>query len=235
VTIYHNFDLRIRPSGDGYEASVDSGFSHTFTLPFGNTELKEALLHERRDVLMGKESSEGFTKEKAKQFGTRLFNAVFDKKLARSLQQNLGEHTNVRLRLFLEKAPELAQLPWEYLYDDFDERWLALQRDTPIVRFLGAPQPIKPLSVEPPLRILVVVANPSLAGYAKLNVEQEILNVDEALGELELEGRVMVDYLKQATLDSWWSGVIISTPSLDRWDSEGHRLLSRYGRSDLLP
>jgi RNA-directed DNA polymerase len=32
-----------------------------------------------------------------------------------------------------------------------------------------------------------------------------------------------------------WSGVIISTPSLDRWDSEGHRLLSRYGRSDLLP
>jgi tetratricopeptide (TPR) repeat protein len=212
VTTYHNFDLRITRSGDNrdtYVASIDSlGFSNTFKLPFGDEELDEGLLHGSREILVERRNGRGFSQEGAKAFGERLFNAIFDVNLARGLQASLSEHDNVRLRLFLQEAPELAKLPLEYLYDPFLGRPLGLFRYTPIVRFLGAPQPIRPLLVEPPLRVLVVVANPSRAGYADLDVEREISNVEEAVNELELEGRVMVDYLRRATLDGFTARLV---------------------------
>jgi hypothetical protein len=51
------------------------------------------------------------------------------------------------------ECPELAGLPWEFLYDPRHNRFLAQSRHSPLVRYLDLPDPPQPLSVEGPLRV----------------------------------------------------------------------------------
>jgi len=57
--------------------------------------------------------------EAAKQFGARLFDSVFADEVRACLRSRLDEGSNqgkgLRIRLRLMDAPELADLPWEYL------------------------------------------------------------------------------------------------------------------------
>jgi hypothetical protein len=75
------------------------------------------------------------------------------------------------LRLRLADAPELANLPVEFLYDPRHNRFLGPIAPTRLVRYLDLPDPPHPLSVEGPLRLLVMISNPS--GYPILHVEHE--------------------------------------------------------------
>jgi len=201
VTTYRNFDVRFsRAEESSYRASVDKqGVSNSFKLPFAIDEASGNVLSVGREILIEGKRRRGLTKEEAEKRGKELFEAVFKEDLVRSLERSLGDRGNVRLRFFLEETPELAQLPWEYLYDDHYGP-LALHQGTPIVRFLGSRQPTEPLAVDPPLRILVVVANPKLPGYDALDVEGEMSRMEAALHELERNGLVWVDYVQKATL-----------------------------------
>jgi hypothetical protein len=62
-----------------------------------------------------------------------------------------------------------------------------------LVRYLTLPQPILPLAVEPPLRILVMAASPS--GVAALNLTQEQVRLAAALAPLVVQGRAEVVWL----------------------------------------
>ena len=66
--------------------------------------------------------------------------------------------------------PALADLPWEYLYDASRQNFLALSKETPIVRFLEVPEPIAPLAAPTPLNLLAVMASPS--DYDELDIER---------------------------------------------------------------
>ena len=125
-----------------------------------------------------------------REFGSKLYEAVFNDDmracLRRSLDQAGQEGKGLRIRLRLTDAPELNDLPWEYLYNPTLNRFLSLSVETPLVRYLDLPERIRPLAVQPPLRALVMISNPS--DVATLDVEEEWNRLSGALGDLEERG-----------------------------------------------
>jgi CHAT domain len=138
----------------------------------------------------------------AKQLGGQLFDAVFAgpvrECLRRSLDQADREHAALRIRLLLSGCPDLADLPWELLYDREDDSFLALSDRTPVVRYVQLPNPPRAIPVTLPLRILVVRSEPS--DYPPLNLATEWTQVAGALGGLADAGELALTELAAPTL-----------------------------------
>jgi pSer/pThr/pTyr-binding forkhead associated (FHA) protein len=100
--------------------------------------------------------------------------------------------------LNLTNVPELADIPWEYLYNPALDRFLALSVETPLVRYLDLPERVKPLEVKLPLRLLVMISSPD--NHPQLDVEQEWAKLKQALADLVRHGIVELERLKEATL-----------------------------------
>jgi DNA-binding beta-propeller fold protein YncE len=200
--IYQDFDLLIEPGPLGsYRARVvrsPAGESAPvqFTLPFSQVELENLVLKvgqaRRRTRGPGRPESAPL-----KEFGGKLYGAVFQDELRdllrSSLTQTRARQEGMRLRLRLANVPELADLPWEFLYDPRLNRFLAQSSHTPLVRYLDLPDPPQPLSVTGPLRLLVMISSPS--DYAVLDVEQEWSQLTAALARQQEEGRVIIERL----------------------------------------
>jgi CHAT domain len=199
---YKDFDLLIEPGPRGrYRARVlqsPAGESAPvqFRLPFSPLELENFVLKvgqpRRGTRRRGRPESAPL-----KDFGGKLYAAVFTgevrDRLMSSLSQTQGQGVGMRLRLRLTDVPELAELPWEFLYDPRLSRFLAQSRRTPLVRYLDLPDPPAPLRVDSPLRLLVMISSPS--DYPSLDVEQEWSLITAALTPQQAEGRVIVERL----------------------------------------
>lgn len=201
-----DLDLLIDKHGDGYRARVlrspaGDGQAVTFDRLFSDLELENFLLK------MGR--SRGQTRRiesapvtAAKQFGDRLFAAVFTGQvgecLRRSVDRAQDEGAMLRIRLWLSDCPELGDLPWEFLYDKEDDWFVALSGATPVVRYLQLPNQPRPLSVTLPLRILAIRSEPT--DYPGLGLEAEWSQVMASLNEFINEGAVTVADLAAPTL-----------------------------------
>jgi hypothetical protein len=202
---YLDFDLLIERSGENtYRARVLSSpagqANGDITLPFSQIELENYLLRIGRPR-RGVRRLESPEMETAKIFGGQLFKSVFSDELMSALRSSLDEakkqNQGLRIRLRLNDAPELVNLPWEYLYNPSLNRFLSLSVNTPLVRYLELPERIAPLTVTLPLRILVMISSPS--DYPKLDVEQEWVNLKSALCGLEERGLVVLERLETAS------------------------------------
>jgi hypothetical protein len=75
--------------------------------------------------------------------GEQLYEAVFRDEIRSCLRRSMDEakrqQKGLRIRLRLSEVPELANLPWEYLYDRSRDTFLALSSETPLVRYLDLP------------------------------------------------------------------------------------------------
>ena len=202
---YLDFDLLLERSGTGYRARVlrcpAIPAACDFSLPFSDLELENFLLkigHTRRDT----RRLESRNVELAKDFGRRLFEATFGDEVRSCLRQSLDmasqQDTGLRLRLHLTGAPELADLPWEFLYDPSLNRFFVLSGKTPLVRFLDLPERIRPLAVQPPIRVLAMISTPS--GFPPLDAAREWAKLEEAVADLRSQGLVAIERLDQATL-----------------------------------
>ena len=204
---YLDFDMLIEHIEGGYAVRVLSSpageASAKFTLPFSDLELDNIALQLGR-TRRGVRRLESPEMEVARNFGRRLFEAVFGQEVRDRLRGSLGsvnqEGKGLRIRLRTAGAPELADLPWEYLYDPSLERFLLLSVQTPLVRYLEVPQPDRPLSVSPPLNVVFMISNPK--EYEPLEVEREWEILKEALGGLEQRGLVSLHRLEAATLET---------------------------------
>ncbi len=201
---YLNFDLQFERLEDGYRVTArgpDGEYTGTFRLSITQTELENLVLRVGRTQRTMRRVDHPEI-EAAKQFGRRLYETVFDGQIGatfrRSLQLAEQQNVGLRLRMRLTQTPELADYPWEYLYDQSRNRFLSLSVTTPIVRYLDIPDRIRPLAVDLPLRVLAIIANP--AGQAPLEVEREWANIQTALAELHERGAVILDRLENATL-----------------------------------
>lgn len=202
---YLDFDLLIERAGDTYRARVTNspaGQAATdFKLPFSDLELENFLLKMGR-TRRGVRRLETQELEASKDFGAKLYQAVFQDEvrgvLRSSLDQAQRQNSGLRLRLSLTGASELANLPWEYLYLPSLNRFLALSDETPLIRFLDLPEIIRPLTVTPPLRVLAVISSPS--DFEPLDVEREWNKVQSALKDLTQRGLVVVERLEMASL-----------------------------------
>jgi hypothetical protein len=162
--------------------------------------LAAAAGHDPRDVHRLGETGgldEGFLID----FGRRLFDGLFADEIATvfrvSLGQARGQGRGLRVCLHL-KPPELAILPWEYLYDPTEDFCLAISPETPLVRYAPMPHPIRPLTIRPPLRVLVVISHPT--GVVPLDVEQEKEIIEQALQDPVSRGLVQLHVLERAVV-----------------------------------
>lgn len=206
---YLNFDLHIERAATGYRARVvDSPAgqaSNEFTLPFNALELENFLLRlgQTRNVLVRNAGlAESAELQAPRLFGQRLFAAVFDNEVQACLRSSQDtvrrQGARLRLRLHLTDVPELATLPWEYLYHATLNRFLALSAETPLVRYLELPDLILPVTITAPLRLLVLIASPT--DHPQLDVEQEWDRLKRALADLEQRGLLVMERVEDARL-----------------------------------
>lgn len=204
---YALFDLLILPAAEGYQARVTQSpvgqATQPFTLPFARDELRRffwvAGVALRKLRFITEPAPAPLTPQ---EFGGRLFDAVFSGQVGqcfvRSLDAAEREGKALRIRLRLNDVPELASLPWEYLYATAPKPgFLALSDATPIVRYLELQQEEKPLKVLPPLRVLAVVSNPQ--DVTPLAVEQEWQRLHDALDDLQSRQLVRLERLEPPT------------------------------------
>lgn len=135
------------------------------------------------------------------EFGCTLFRALFTGKVFNCYSNSFyaAQQQEKRLRLKLRiLSPELAALPWEFLYDPDIGNYLCLSRNTPVVRYMELPQPPKPLMVNLPLRILGIIAAPG--DLEALNVESERSRIEKALAPLIEKRLVELVWIARPTL-----------------------------------
>jgi hypothetical protein len=205
---YLDFELRIMPgAGREYPVSVLQSpageTSATMRFPFDTLALQNqlqgveiAVLRSggtRRDVAPVEEL--GVT-----EFGRQLFEALLTdtvrETFRRSRDRARASGRGLRLRLRIE-APELAALPWEYLYDPAESDYVCLSADTPLIRYLEFDRPPEPLTVRPPLSILGLIASP--IDRPTLDVEREKQRVEVATAGLRDAGLLKLTWLRGST------------------------------------
>jgi formylglycine-generating enzyme required for sulfatase activity len=158
--------------------------------------LKIALLRsagKRRLILSPEEQA-------VQDFGAALFDALLSAEIRSrydvSCEQARQQDKGLRIKLRIQ-PPELAALPWEYLYDPRQGEYLCLSTQTPLIRYLEIPQPPLPLELLPPLRILGMCASP--AGLPELEIEREKGRLEKATAPLQRRGRVEIHWLEGQT------------------------------------
>jgi len=133
-------------------------------------------------------------------FGRALFGMLFPGEVRSRYDVSQLEATRrgkgLRIKLRLQ-PPELAVLPWEFAYDPRNAEYVCLSRNTPLVRYLELPQPVSPLNIELPLRILGMAVSPR--DLLPLDVTAEKQRVETALDGLRKAGLVTLTWLEGQT------------------------------------
>jgi len=244
---YDNFEIEVElATGREFEVSVRSRAgeaSQTMRFPYDQLALDNRL----KDLQIALLRSGGRTRrlnspeEQAVQnFGTDLFNALIANEVRNryDVSHELAVREDRGLRLVLRiQDPGLAALPWEFMYDERKAEFICLSRDTPIVRYPHAPQPVQPLLVDPPLRILCMAVSPT--DLEPLDVQRERQRLDEAikrLGDLVtvtwLEGKTWQDLQAIIQKGSWHIFHFIGHAGFNESRREGFIVLANdKGRS----
>ena len=160
---YINFDLVIEQKGDRYRARVLSSPAGQaeveFDSLFSPLELENFVLRMGRPQ-RGMRRIDSTEMATIKNFGTRLFRTVFNDDVyacyLRSIDNTLNQDKGLRIRLRIN-VPEFHDLPWEYLYNPQFDQFLALSKDTPIIRYIELPYSTRALPVKTPMKILVMI------------------------------------------------------------------------------
>ena len=201
-----DLDVLFARSEGGYKVQIlrspaGDGQSVTFGRPFTGLELENFILKVGRFRARTRRV-EPAQVAAAKLFGGKLFDAVFTgavgECLRRSMDRAEEEQARLRLRLRLSDCSDLAELPWELLYDRDNDWFLALSDRTPVVRYVQLPVQPRALHVTLPLRVLVIRSEP--CDYPQLDLEAEWAQVAAALGDLTDTGALAFTELAAPTL-----------------------------------
>ncbi len=137
-----------------------------------------------------------------KGLGGKLYKALFPMDIYGQLRATMAgaeeNNYNVRLRLVFE-SPELATLPWEFLYDERTETFLANDTRTVLSRYIDIPlkkRELKPRSS--PLLILLVISSPT--DLPRLDVDGEEKLLRSALAKHLEAGTIQLDVLPEPTI-----------------------------------
>jgi SMODS-associated and fused to various effectors sensor domain/CHAT domain len=143
------------------------------------------------------------------EIGSQLFDALlqgdvrrlFDRSHSRANDARPdGTPRGIRLRILFDLRDEnvrpLAALPWELLHDPLNRIFYGYGSQHLLVRHPEAPQPIEPLTVTPPLRVLLIPSSPKDQPHLDLKAETKALEK-----ALEQDDRTEVSVLRPATID----------------------------------
>jgi CHASE2 domain-containing sensor protein len=199
---FKNFDLYIESKlGESYQVKAQSETmgeaAGLFTLPPDCLKIADELKNIEK-ILEGSDLPMNF--------GVSLHRCLFHDSIGDMLRVSLGDvlrddERGMRIRLILS-PPEIAALPWEFLYDQRTKCFLSTSGKTPITRYIDLFEPIRSLKITPPVKVLVLI--PEGSG---LDVEKEKGIILEALGDLEtaqirvLEGKVTRSRISRALVE----------------------------------
>ena len=194
--IYQNFDLEIiSPQGGQLCARVlespqgDCPFMSVHW-PFDAAE-ESALLDDIYGGLRQRRARAG-KGGTIQDFGGKLFDAVFSGDIEHLFRASLDTAARagkgLRIRLRLPEDSELHARPWEFLFDTECGEFLAVRENTPLIRYLPVAQPIPPISVEGPLRVLVALSSPT--DHPRLDIAREWEILCQALEPSITAGRL---------------------------------------------
>jgi hypothetical protein len=111
----------------------------------------------------------------------------------------LAAERNQKLRVVLRLSePKLASLPWEAMYDSKNREYVC--RNEPLVRHVEATGIPLPLELQPPLRVLALVASPS--DMPDLANDKERARLSEALAPLIDQRLIEIEWVEQASWES---------------------------------
>jgi formylglycine-generating enzyme required for sulfatase activity len=205
---YLDFDLEIgRGDGRTYPLAVlhspAGNVRGYFDLALSQLELANRLLALQNALLRSggaRRKAPTPNEQTVRDFGQELFNSLFNADVrslffeSKRIAGSQGKFLRVRLRIL---DPQLAALPWEYLFDARQNEYLCLAHSTPLIRYLEVAQPPQPLTIAPPLRILAMIASPSDTTPLNAAVEKERL--ERALAALIADGLVELTWLSGQT------------------------------------
>ena len=194
---YADFDLRVESAG-GRTCHVSvlnspAGQAHaTCTLPFAPEQIGAWLVD-----LGGQIARRATTPVRGEispaAIGEGLFRAIFADAVGQTFFESVGkitERQGLRIKIHVdpERSPQIAGLPWEFLYNSTRRRFLTLSRETPVVRYLDVPAPTQRSRTTLPLRVLVVIASPrGLPALDLAHERAEILRVWGKHAEVQVE------------------------------------------------
>ncbi len=191
ITDYVDFELELGPGdpSSGWPVSVVQS-------PAGNA--REVLhLPAAPDQLAL--AAQGLDGAGARRYGQALFDALLGHSLVGNSYTEslgaanaLGKGLRVRLRIV---DPALAVIPWELIYEQRFGEFMALSHETPLLRTAEAAQPMQPLAVAPPLRILGLAVDPT----GELDLAAERAAVENALAGLVQRGQAELVWLAGGT------------------------------------
>lgn len=203
---YNDFEIAIERDANTYRARVlrsPSGEATSkFSLPFSAIEIENLLL--RMGQARAKQRSVSQKFDAARTFGSKLYDAVFADEVGKVWQKSLilsdTQNRGLRIRLRLDDAPDLVDIPWELLFDPSQALFINQTVQMPLVRALNLSSPPRALTIKPPLKILVVISAPSDA--EELDAAQEWKNLQSALKPLVDAGIILLERLEEANMQA---------------------------------
>lgn len=206
---YLNFDLEISPNtGSFYPVAARSEAGevrHQMLFPLEGQALENALLQVQNALLRAGNVRRGagtIEEQIVERFGQMLFEALVGPSVRRLYDTSIGwasqQGKGVRVRLNI-LAPELATLPWEFLYDPAQREYLCFLPYLALVRYVEIERTPRPLQVKLPLRILAMMAEP--VNQPQLDAAAERQRLEQALAPLAQMGLVELDWITGQTAD----------------------------------
>ena len=201
-----DFDVVVEPYDGGYRTRVvasPAGEAQTdFTLPFSDEGLENLVLKVVGSIGRARRKVRRIEPQESRlieDFGSQLFQAVFSGPVRECLGRSriAAENKDAGLRVRLRLPGDLANIPWEYLYDD-EYGFLGLDPRTALVRYLEMSAPVQPFPIRPPLRILTIVSAPT--DIPEIDGEKEWGKLKDELDGLVRDEMVQLDRLETGTL-----------------------------------
>lgn len=191
---YHNLDLWVARGADGKYSVRGKSAQGDFQ---GTAKDEPAALGVDNDCLAGNTADAQYVQTLGRRLHQFLFDTVPNATIQTLLDRSLGAahagDCGLRIRLQLAQLnPEIAAIPWEFLYADSCGGFLASSAETPVVRFLEAGTPLRPLEARLPLDMLAVIPDvPDLRIDAeKERLYRAVQDIDPPVTLTILEGTV---------------------------------------------
>lgn len=151
----------------------------------------------------GGEVRQDFEK-RLRETGRRLFDGIMVESVGQRYRSSYDKATDrqkgLRVRLRIQ-APELAALPWEYLFDSVHDHFIARTPFTSVVRYVEVDRKVELLRVDFPLSVLGVLSGPS--DQAPLAKEVERQMIERALADLVAAGRIRLHWATDGTFSEF--------------------------------
>ncbi len=187
---YHTFDLTVSATGVLHEYLLSAQSSRQGEAG-GRTKLDPSSA--RLADLFAQFGDGTISSTNLQALGATFYQSLFVGEIGMLLNRALGETIGnealgLRMRLRIN-PPELAALPWEFLYSPERRLFLAASVKTPLSRYLNLPEPLRQLACPEKINLLVVITqNSGLDTTAERQALEKVAT--------QLRDRLTVDFLE---------------------------------------